>query len=229
MIRLDRLLVDRGLGSRTEVQKLIKFGRIELDGKVMRSPKVKVPLDSVPIYDGEPLAPSPLLYAFHKPADVLCASRDRWGRMTLTEVVPHSIQRQHHPVGRLDFETTGLLLYSREGSLTQRLLHPKRKVERVYRAKVASPIQPELVDRLAAGVETAEGVHTAHVVQFEGDTLELIVTEGRHRMVRRMLNNAGYPVLSLTRIRFGTIELGDLEEGRTRPVTDEELTALLGS
>ena len=229
MIRLDRLLVDRGLGSRTEVQKLIKFGRIELNGEVVRSPKLKVPSDSVPYYDGEPLAPSPLLYAFHKPAEVLCASRDRWGRLTLTEVVPVSIQRQHHPVGRLDFETTGLLLYSRDGSLTQRLLHPKRKVERVYRAKVANPVQPELVDRLAAGVETAEGMHTAQITEFEGDTLELIVTEGRHRMVRRMLNNAGYPVLSLTRVRFGTIKLGDLEEGHTRPVTDAELATLLGT
>ncbi|MCA9547636.1 MAG: rRNA pseudouridine synthase, partial [Myxococcales bacterium] len=115
----------------------------------------------------------------------------------------------------------GLLLFSRDGTLTQRLLHPRRAVPRTYRATVVGRPDEGLVAALTAGVETAAGTFTAVVERLEGDTVELTVTEGKHRMVRRMLNNAGFPVKTLQRLRYGAVELGDLAEGEVAAVEDE--------
>lgn len=222
-VRIDRLLVDRGAGSRRQIHALMRRGRVLLDGEPVRDPTRHVEADAVPVVDGTPLPPPPAVVIYHKPADVLSTTQDPWGRATLAEAVPAVLREGYHPVGRLDQDTTGLLLFCRDGALTQRLLHPKRKIEREYLAVVVGHPRPALVDTLAAGVETAEGVVCAQVVAIDDDRVRLIVTEGKHRMVRRLLNNAGYPVVQLHRLRFGPFELGALAVGEARPATDEEL------
>lgn len=226
-MRLDRLLGERGIESRKEARYLVGRGRVTVNGTLATGPEMKVEEDAEILIDDAPLLALPILLAWHKPAGIVSTLQDPWGRRTLAEVLPEAWRTRFHPVGRLDAETTGLLLFSRDGALTQRLLHPKRAVPRTYKARVARETVPSLVARLAAGVETAEGVFTAEVLEMNGDLVTLTVREGRHRMVRRMLHNAGFSVLELTRVAFGSVALGDLPEGEARPVVGEALAGLL--
>eukprot|EP00804_Cyclotella_cryptica_P009625 CCRYP_006315-RA/>CCRYP_006315-RA protein AED:0.31 eAED:0.31 QI:0/0/0/1/0/0/2/0/133 len=125
-----------------------------------------------------------------------------------------------HPVGRLDYDTTGLILFSADGKLTQRLLHPRRGVEKEYVATVKGQVnEDDLRAKLEEGVETTEGIHRATLVE----DVRLIVSEGKYRMVRRMLHNCGHSVVELRRERHGVVRLDDLKEGEFRKATDEEL------
>lgn len=210
--------------------------------------------------------PPPLLMVYHKPKWVLSVKNDPHNRPCLNDTV---IPTNMHPVGRLDYDTTGLLLLSSEGKLTQTLLHPKHSIEKEYEAVVTGTVdQRELTDKLAAGVETSEGVFTATVVDVEtwGDrsesspsmvqayledikkglpshynqtdlklrgylnifeatelsTVTLVVSEGKYRMVRKLLANCGHEVVSLHRRRLGCIKL-DIDVGEKRRLTPEEL------
>ncbi len=217
-MRLDRWLVARSLGSRKEVHRLLRRGLIRVDGEVVRERAFALPESASVEFDGRLLEVPPLLLAFHKPAGVHCSRRDPHGRADLAGIAP-----EHHPVGRLDAETEGLLLFSREGALTQWMLHPRRALEREYQAQVHQPVTEILKEKLAAGVETAAGIFRADLLEFEGEMLRVVVREGRHRMVRRMLHNAGWSVLKLRRLRFGEIRLGTLPPGELRPLSPEEL------
>lgn len=225
-LRLDRILVSRGATSRTEAQRVIRRKQVTVDGVVMRDPSDKVSITADVRLDGVPVVDRPVLVKWHKPAGVITSVGDPWGRASLLEHQPAALAG-YHPVGRLDADTTGLLLLSLDGAVTQRLLHPRRAVPRCYRATVSGGEPgPELVAALAAGVATAEGTHTAVVELIEGQVVQLVVTEGKHRMVRRMLNNAGFPVEALTRVRFGPFTLGDLPEGEWAATTPEERAQL---
>ena len=129
---------------------------------------------------------------------------------------------RYHIVGRLDLETRGLLLLSIDGELTQRLLHPKRGVEREYIAIVEGAPGQELIPRIAAGIETGVGLAQGEILSIQENEIRLIMREGRNRIVRRMLHNAGHSVVDLFRVRFGPFELEDLEEGELRPASFEE-------
>jgi 23S rRNA pseudouridine2605 synthase len=225
-VRLDKLICDRSDLSRKDVRRLIKKGRVLIEGEPIKAFDQQVEPSITPMVDGEPLPPPPLMLAWHKPAGVLSTTRDPWGRRTLAEALPSAWRDRFHAVGRLDLETTGLLLFSADGQLTQWLLHPKRAVPRRYRATIANPPPADLTERLAAGVETALGTFTAEVLSIEGWVVDLIVREGKHRMVRRLLNNAGAPVTQLHRVGFGPIELGELEEEALRPLTPDEVEAI---
>lgn len=215
-MRLDRLLVSRGLGSRREVEALVRRGRVLREGVAQRDPSTSVDEDVSLVVDGVVSLPLPLLLAWHKPVGVLTTLRDPWGREGVDAVLPEAWRDLYHPVGRLDADTSGLLLFSRDGALTQHLLHPRRAVPRTYRATVDVDPPAELVSRLAAGVETAEGTFTADVVSIVGRDVTLTVTEGKHRMVRRMLHNAGASVVALHRLSYGAVVLGELGEGEWR-------------
>ena len=127
LVRLDKLLAERGAGSRKQVDRLIRDGLVSLDGEVVGKggAKLKVPWDSCPLVDGFDYPPPPMLAAYHKPLGVVSTMKDEYGRPDLNAVLPQAWQKLLHPVGRLDAETTGLLLFSRDGDLTHRLLHPK--------------------------------------------------------------------------------------------------------
>ncbi len=221
-VRLDKLLVDRGLGSRKTVRKLVKKGFVEVDGAVNRHYDGHVPRDARVVVDGVEWGPLPRVVAWHKPTGLVSTVGDPHGRADLRDALPPPWGGRLHPVGRLDAETSGLLLFSLDGKLTQWLLHPKRAIERTYVAVVEGRPEPALVDVLAAGVETSDGVFGGRIEQIEGAVVRLTVTEGKHRMVRRMLANAGHPVLELTRVRYGGFELGALAEGACRAATDAE-------
>ncbi len=223
MERLDKILAGRGLGTRHEVRALVKRRLVTVDGEVVRDFGLKVDPAADIRFQGDPVAAIPVLVLFHKPSGVVSTMDDDWGRTSLVGALPERWEGRLHPVGRLDADTTGLLLFSADGQITQRLLHPRRGIEREYRATVEGAPDPSLVDRLAAGIETAEGLACARVTHIEADEVRLVVTEGKHRMVRRMLANAGHPVLALHRVRYGEVHLGALPEGEVREATPEEL------
>ncbi|CAN0058165.1 unnamed protein product [Ectocarpus fasciculatus] len=228
LLRLSKLLADRAIGTRSEVDALVRRGRVKVDGAVVKSPKAKLPVDCVIEVNGEVHGPVPLLVAFHKPKGVITTLSDDWDREDLSDVLPKSLLLKHHPVGRLDADSSGLLLLSSDGALTHRLLNPRFEVEREYVASVDVPPEGEepgdsLVAALNEGITTADGVYRADVPAIDGRDVRVVVREGKNRMVRRMLANAGYPVLELRRERYGKILLGDLLEGEHVPVSGEAL------
>ena len=242
LVRLDKLLADRGAGSRKDVDRLIRKGLVEIEdpetgeyeivGK--SGGKLKVPWDSAPIVDGFDYPPPPLLAAYHKPLGVVSTMKDDKGRPDLASVLPQPWQKALHPVGRLDADTTGLLLFCRDGELTHRLLHPKYIVEREYLATVENSIdEASLRAKLAEGVVTIEDgeelVVQGDLLSVDGQVVRAIFREGKYRMVRRVLANCGHPVVALHRERYGEVRLSelDIEEGESVAIDELEwLTAL---
>lgn len=242
-LRLERVLSNRGHGSRSEVAVLVRQGRVRVEGKVLRSPSEKIPANAVVTVDGLEVGAVPLLVAYHKPLNVLSSMGDPMGRPSLKEAVPLAWERMGlHPVGRLDADTTGLLLFSSDGALTHRLLHPSGGVEREYRAVVeGDATRPGLREELSAGVETSDGTFPAilldaqlldeNAVEAGGgeaqpavtSVVRVMVTEGKYRMVRRILANTGHPVLDLHRVRYGAVVLDELHlaEGEFTEVSAE--------
>ena len=228
-IRLDRLLAERGAGSRKDVDRLLRAGAVELDGATLGrgDAKRKVAWSSVPSVDGVAYPPPPLLAAYHKPLGVVSTLSDERGRPCLDSALPIG-WRALHPVGRLDADTSGLLLFCRDGALTHRLLHPRYAVEREYVAEVEGAVnEGALRAVLADGVPTIEDGQTfiargrllaSGAAGEARSTVRLVVTEGKHRMVRRMLHNAGHPVVTLRRDRYGAVEIGQLAAGESRAV-----------
>ena len=226
LVRIDKLLANRGLGSRSEIHRLIRKGRVAVNDQVITSRNSKFPHDSVIHLDGIAIGPLPLALAWHKPTNIISSMRDPLGRPDLATCLPAQWQGHFHPVGRLDRETSGLLLFSRSGALTQWLLHPRRALRRWYEATVETSMDSEIVPRLAAGIETALGTFCARAEHVDGHFISLSVTEGKHRMVRRILANSGHPVLTLHRVQYGPIQLGELALDAVRPLLDSELTQL---
>ncbi len=218
-MRLDKWLAQHGGLSRSEATKAIRRKQVTVDGVVCKVPRTHLSEGMEVCLDEVPIVPQPDLLAFHKPVGLVTTESDSHGRPCVGDWLPH----RYHIVGRLDLDTHGLLLFSKDGSLTQHLLHPKRAIEREYVAKVEGEPTPQLIEKLAKGVDTSVGLATAKVLSIEGDRVRLVMTEGRNRVVRRMLHNAGHSVLDLQRVRYGAVELGDLAVGQTRPLTDLEM------
>ncbi len=224
MERLDKLIGNRTQYSRANVRTLCKQGRVEVNDVVVRDSSTKISDGSVVKIDGDILEVPPDFVKFHKPDGVISTMSDNWDREDFGDLLPEGWQGHLHPVGRLDADTTGLIIFSSDGKITQKLLHPRHSIEREYLAVVENPVDKKaLTKMLAEGVETAEGVVEANLVEVSGQNLRLTVTEGKHRMVRRVLNNAGHPVVSLHRTRYGKIQLKDLPVGEFQEITGAEL------
>ena len=220
--RIDRLLVERGFIPRKVAQRLIRRGAVStLCGVPLPDPKIRLSGLTPLLVDEVESHPPPPLVLWHKPLGCLSTYRDPWGREGLEGALPEPLGVSLHPVGRLDSDTSGLLLFARDGQLTQRLLHPKHQLPRVYRVTVASH-PPELGERLKAGVRTSEGVFKAELLRAEANTLWARVYEGKYRMVRRIFANAGAPVQALHRESYGPFMLNTLSPREHRlPALDE--------
>jgi 23S rRNA pseudouridine2605 synthase len=222
VMRLDRLLSDRGLGSRRDVQAIIRKGRVQIGDRVERDPGCQVAADARVLVDGEAVAAPPLLAVFHKPYGIYCTVGDPQGRPNLQDAAAPLIALGLHPVGRLDHDSEGLLPWSRSGALTQRLLHPKFEVPKHYAATVENDPPADLADLLRRGVPTALGPAMGELDAVDGQTLHVVMREGRNRIVRRMLANVGLPVQRLVRLGFGELTLGTLAPGEWRVATPTE-------
>jgi len=231
-VRLQKLLSRAGLASRREAERWIVAGRVRVNGSVVTELGTRVVpgRDRVEV-DGTPVTIQASVWvAFHKPPGVLTTRSDPHGGRTVYDVLPAELRALRY-VGRLDRDTEGLLLLTNDGDGAHRLQHPSSEVEREYRADVEGRVVPAVLDALRRGVELDDGlarVRRARLVEASADrsTLELIMTEGRKREVRRMLGAVGHPVLRLCRTRFGPIRLGDLASGAWRALGDDEVSAL---
>jgi 23S rRNA pseudouridine2605 synthase len=227
-MRLAKFLAHRGVASRRASEEIIRAGRVTVDGEVVDDPARDVGEDQHVTLDGTPVAPaaSHIVYALNKPEGVVSTASDPQGRPTVVSLLPATTRL--YPVGRLDVDTTGLILLTNDGELAYRLTHPRFEVEKTYRVRIANPpIRAAAVRALRTGVRLEDGLTAPARVRRTGhDTLELTIHEGRKRQVKRMCEAVGHPVTRLERVAFGPLTLGDLNHGRWRALTDDEIEAL---
>jgi pseudouridine synthase len=232
-VRLQKVLAEAGLGSRRHCEELIGEGRVSVDGQTVRRFGARVdPARHIIRVDGKRIpARQDLVYlAFNKPPQVLTAMSDAHGRRTITDFLGDRAERLFH-VGRLDYDTEGLMLLTNDGELAHRLAHPSYEVAKTYLADVSGPVPRDLGRRLATGVELEDGVATAdrfRVVERSGSRalVEITLHEGRKHIVRRMLAAVGHPVSRLVRTTVGPIRLGSQRPGTTRELTTSEIGEL---
>jgi 23S rRNA pseudouridine2605 synthase len=227
-MRLAKFLAHAGVASRRAAEQLVFAGRVTVDGEVVRDPARDVGEASAVQVDGRPasLERRHVVYAVNKPAGYVSTVSDPQGRPTVVSLVPS--RERLYPVGRLDADTTGLILLTNDGELAHRLTHPSFEVPRVYRAQVArAPVREPALRALRSGVQLDDGrTAPAKVRRLAPDRLELTIHEGRKRQVRRMCEAVGHPVVRLARVAFGPLGLGDLEMGAHRRLTRGEVERL---
>lgn len=241
MIRLDKYLADMGVGTRQEVKKYIRQGKVTVDGVVVKRPEQKVDEDEEDVrVDGKQIGYASLeYYMLNKPAGVVSATKDP-REETVVSLIGSRKRKDLFPVGRLDKDTEGLLLITNDGALAHRLLSPKKHVEKCYYAEVEGRVTEEDVEAFAKGVDIGtvaqeEWTRPARLEilsrEEEGagtlSRIRLIIEEGKYHQVKRMFQAVGKRVRYLKRERMGTLELDEqLKPGEYRPLTEEELKRL---
>lgn len=228
-MRLAKYLAHAGVASRRAAEEIVRAGRVAVDGEVVTDPARDVD-GSVPVtVDGAPVAPDAdrVVYAVHKPAGVVSTARDTHGRPTVVDLVD-APGRRLYPVGRLDADTTGLILLTDDGELANALTHPRHEVPKVYLAHVeGGPVGARALRALREGVELDDGRSApAGARQLRPGVLELTLREGRKRQVKRMCAAVGHPVTTLERVAFGPLRLGHLPAGACRRLTAAEVQRL---
>jgi 23S rRNA pseudouridine2605 synthase len=229
---LDRAISKAGLGSRTEARSWIGEGRISVNGKIIQTPDHWVDLqrDKI-VFDGKPIRASEKIYwLLYKPKGYLTTYKDPEGRPTVYDLIPDR-EAWVFPVGRLDLETSGLLIMTNDTALAERLTNPDFKVPKTYLVKSASLLSDEQLERLRQGIELSDGPTRPAVVQRVRDSgkhtfLEITISEGRNRQVRRMIEASDSKVLKLVRVAIGPLRIGDLTMGKYRELTAAELESL---
>ena len=234
LIRLQKLLAQSGVASRRRCEELMLDGQVEVDGEVVTRLGTKVdPRTAMIRVGGKRLPPmsAHVYLALNKPRGVVSTMSDPEGRRTLQDLVADRPERLFH-VGRLDTDTEGLILLTNDGDFAHRLAHPSYEVEKTYVAEVEGRITPGTLRSLLEGVTLEDGpvtVNRAKVVQAakEKSIVELVIHEGRNRIVRRLLDHVGHPVRRLTRTAIGPVVLRGLAKGELRELSREELGDLL--
>jgi 23S rRNA pseudouridine2605 synthase len=225
-VRLVKYLAHSGVASRRAAEELIAAGRVSVGGEGVTDPARDVGEGSGVEVDGRPVSPEPReVWAVNKPTDVVSTAREPGRRRAVTELVDS--ERRLYPVGRLDADSTGLIVLTNDGELANRLTHPRYEVPRTYRARLRRPPTDADVRRLRQGVELEDGpTAPARVRRVSPRVLELTIREGRNRQVRRMAEAVGNEVVELRRTAFGPLRLGDLAEGQARRLRTAELRRL---
>jgi 23S rRNA pseudouridine2605 synthase len=233
-VRLQKLLARSGIASRRGCEELMLAGLVEVDGEVVTRLGTKVdPRTAVIRVAGKRLPPvSPHVYlVLNKPRGVVSTMSDPEGRRSLSDLVGERPERLFH-VGRLDTDTDGLIMLTNDGDFAQRVAHPSYELDKTYVAEVAGVVSKATIKRLIAGVLLDDGpvrVGAARVVSTQSDKsiVEVVVHEGRNRIVRRLLDEVGHPVRRLTRTAIGPVLLHGLRSGELRDLTRDELGVLL--
>lgn len=229
--RLQKVLAAAGVASRRASEELIGDGRVTVNGEVAGIGRKVDPATDVVEVDGERINVDPerVYVLLNKPRGVITTADDPDGRPTVTDLI--NLPQRLFPVGRLDQDTEGLLLLTNDGELTHELLHPSRRIERVYVALVPGPVRKPTLARLREGVELEDGFARPERVTLLEEAkgkalLEVVMTEGRKREVRRLLAEVGCTVERLARVRFADVDLGDLRQGKWRFLTTAEISTL---
>jgi 23S rRNA pseudouridine2605 synthase len=234
LVRLQKLLAQSGVASRRRCEELMLAGLVEVDGDVVTRLGTKVdPRTAVIRVEGRRLPPvsAHVYLVLNKPRGVVSTMSDPEGRRTLSDFVEDRPERLFH-VGRLDTDTDGLILLTNDGDFAQRVAHPSYELDKTYVAEVAGVVTKAVVKRLLAGVTLEDGpveVSAAKVLSSQGDRsiVELVIHEGRNRIVRRLLEEVGHPVRRLSRTAIGPVVLRGLRSGELRELSRDELGTLL--
>jgi len=231
LIRVNKYLANLGVCSRRDVKTFLHNNVVTLNREHILEQGVRFdPYKDVLQINGERIKPPKLVYyLLHKPKGVISTTADEFGRKNVTSLIPSN--ERIFPVGRLDKDTTGLLILTNDGELTNMLIHPKYKVNKVYQITIARKIHPTQLKALRNGVLLSDGITAPARVSIikERPTisfLEMTIHEGRNRQIRRMCETVGIKLLELKRIRFGPLELEGLGVGKFRPLTQHEVQQL---
>ena len=231
---LERVISKAGVGSRTDARRWIAAGRVEVNGKRIQTPDYWVDFarDKVTL-DGKPVRPGRKVYLLlYKPKGYLTTYKDPEGRPTVYDLIS-GLDTWVVPVGRLDLDTSGLLILTNDTQFAERLTNPEHRVPKTYQIKASSVLTGEQLENLRRGVTLSDGPTRAAIVKRLRDTakytvIEMTITEGRNRQVRRMVEAVGSKVLKLVRTGIGEIRIGDLRIGTYRPLSGQEITQLQG-
>ncbi len=231
-MRLNKFLASCGIASRRKCDELIFAGKVKVNGEIIKTPAFKIDpeKDEVSVNEDIVKLPKKIYIALNKPEGVLCSLKDDFGRTLITDLIPE-IKERIFPVGRLDFNSEGLILLTNDGELSNRLIHPKYKVEKTYHVLIKGNIDRDSLERLSNGIEL-DGKKTQpskiRILDMGKKTtfIEIKIKEGKKRQIRRMLKEVGYEVKKLRRVKFGPIKLGRLKKGEWRYLTKKEVENL---
>ncbi|MCD1260172.1 rRNA pseudouridine synthase [Paenibacillus athensensis] len=234
MERLQKVLAEAGIASRRKCEEIITAGRVQVNGEVVKTLGVKVdPQQDEIRVDGRAINQQKKIYVIlNKPKGVITSANDPGGRKVVTDFLPGITQRVY-PVGRLDYDTEGLLLLTNDGEFAHLLTHPKHHVPKTYHATVKGVPHGTLLDKLRDGVKLEDGMTSPAEVEYADinpekneSIVEITIYEGRNRQVRRMFESISFPVIKLKRIKFGPIFLTGLPRGKYRHLTPGEIQEL---
>jgi 23S rRNA pseudouridine2605 synthase len=225
-VRLAKYLAHAGVASRRTAEELIAAGKVRVGGEVVTDPARDVDEDTPVEVNGRSVSPEPReVWAVNKPAGVVSTAREPGRRRAVTDLVES--KRRLYPVGRLDADSTGLILLTNDGELANRLTHARYRVPKSYRVRLARPPSERDLDRLRRGVRLEDGqTAPAQVARTAERDIEITIREGRKRQVRRMIEAVGNEVEALSRVRIGSLELGSLRRGEARRLEAGEVAAL---
>ena len=233
-IRLQKFLAETGVASRRHCEELIRAGRVKVNGEPVSTVGTKVsPANDRILLDGKPVATQKKFYvALNKPAGYLCTAKDTHNRHTVFDLLPKSWPRLH-TVGRLDFDTEGLLFLSNDGDFSLHLTHPRYKVPKRYEVLItgilSEPQAAQLISGMWVDEERMKADKVTNIRHLSSQTrFEMVLTQGKKRQIRRMLSAMGHRVVRLKRLNIGSLELGSLKTGRWRFLTTSEVRALAG-
>ena len=221
MIRLQKILAKAGVASRRKAEILILEGRVFVNGRVAMLGTKALPSDDITV-DGKKIGAQKKAYVMlHKPTGVICSAKDNFARKTVLDLVPSDVRL--FPVGRLDYDTSGLILLTNDGDWANRIMHPRNNVKKTYIAHIKGEVTNKSLAAFSTGL-LIDGKKTApcEIKMISHETAKIVLHEGRNRQVRKMCEAVGLEVVSLKRVSIGPYELGDLKPGEWKFLTERE-------
>lgn len=231
-IRLNKYLSNAGICSRREADVLIQTGVVSINGKIVTEMGYKVKKEDVVRYDGETINAETKRYVLlNKPKDFITTMDDPWGRKTVMRLIIKACKERIYPVGRLDRDTTGLLLFTNDGDMAKKLTHPKYEAKKVYQVETDKVVSAEHLELLMKGIELEDGPIKCDSAEYVKDgksarEVGVEIHSGKNRIVRRMFEHLGYDVVKLDRVQFASLTKKDLPRGFYRHLTDQEVAFL---
>ena len=230
IMRLNKYISNAGICSRRAADTLIADGRVKVNGKVIKSLGTKVSLQDKVLVDNEQISTGEKIYVLvNKPRNVICTRNDERNRKSIMDILPEKYQHLY-PVGRLDRNTTGVIMMTNDGTLTQNLLHPTKKIKKIYKVKVARQLTQQELNTMVAGIELEDGFSKFDkiVELHEDDAFRygLEIHSGKNRVIRRMFESINNEVIKLDRVMFHTFEKRGIQRGKFRELKPKELKNL---
>lgn len=231
-MKLNKYVAHCGLCSRRKAAELIKAGKVRVNDRVETAPAYEVQETDVVKHEGQVLTIVEEMHylLLNKPKNYVTTLSDEQDRKTVMDLVAHKVKHRIYPVGRLDMFTTGLLLFTNDGELAKKLMHPSNGVKKIYQIVLQTELEQKDFDQIAAGIELDDGPIKVDNISYVKDapktTIGIEIHVGRNRIVRRIFEHFNYSIVTLDRVYFGGLTKKDLPRGRTRPLTEEEIRML---